>query len=176
MSDYNWLTPKAQARPAGEKGWGSFAQEHIIRGETVACFGGWVMTGAMLTDLSHDRQSRSIQIDTDLYLVSAPTPEAGDMFNHSCEPNCGLSGSQLLVAMRDIAAGEELTFDYAMCDASDYDEFPCLCASGNCREVVTGADWRSPEIQQRYAGWFSPYLVRRISALPAPVVSDQRST
>ena len=77
MTDYNWLTPKAQARPAGSKGWGSFVTEPIRAGETVACFGGWVMTEAMLGDLPHDRQSRSIQIDTDLYLVSAPTPEAG---------------------------------------------------------------------------------------------------
>lgn len=168
MSDYNWLTPKAQASPAGPKGWGSFAIEPIAAGETVACFGGWVMTEAMLAQLPHDRQSRSIQIDADLYLVSAPTPEAGDMLNHSCEPNCGLLGSQLLVAMRDIAVDEELSFDYAMCDASDYDEFTCLCAAPGCRGVVTGADWRNLELQERYAGWFSPYLVRRIAALPLP--------
>jgi len=168
MSDYNWLTPKAQARPAGGKGWGAFVTEPIEAGETVAGFGGWVMSSAMLSDLSHDRQSRSIQIDTDLFLVSAPTPEAGDMLNHSCEPNCGLLGSQLLVAMRDIEVGEELSFDYAMCDASDYDEFTCLCSAPTCREVVTGADWRDETLQQRYAGWFSPYLVRRIAALPLP--------
>ncbi len=168
MSDYNWLTPKAQARPAGGKGWGSFVIEPIRKGETVAGFGGWVMSGSMLAELSHDRQSRSIQIDTDLFLVSGPTPEAGDMLNHSCEPNCGLLGSQLLVAMRDIEAGEELSFDYAMCDASDYDEFTCLCGAATCREIVTGADWRNAELQQRYAGWFSPYLVQRITALSLP--------
>ena len=33
--DYNWLNPKAQARPAGGKGWGSFAEEPIAEGETV---------------------------------------------------------------------------------------------------------------------------------------------
>ena len=37
--DYNWLTPKAQARPAGDKGWGSFAVESINAGETVAAIG-----------------------------------------------------------------------------------------------------------------------------------------
>ena len=166
--DYSWLTPKAQARPAGAKGWGSFVSEPISAGETVACFGGWVMTGADLAALPHDRQTRSIQIDDDLYLVSSPTPEAGDMLNHSCEPNCGLLGSQLLVAMRDIEPGEELSFDYATCDASDYDEFNCLCGVSTCREVVTGSDWRDPVLQAKYAGWFSPYLMRRIAALPLP--------
>ena len=165
--DYNWLSPKAEARPAGEKGWGAFAVEPIAAGETVTAFGGWVMPMSVLETLSHDRQSRSIQVDADLYLVSAETPEPGDMLNHSCEPNCGLSGQLLLVAMRDIAPGEELSFDYAMCDASDYDEFRCLCGQPTCREIVTGADWRDPELQDKYAGWFSPYLERRIAALPS---------
>ena len=164
--DYNWLSPKAQARPAGEKGWGSYAVEPIEAGETVAAFGGHILPLAVLEKFSDDRQSRSIQVDTDLYLVSGDTPDAGDMLNHSCEPNCGLLGQMLVVAMRDIVPGEELSFDYAMCDASDYDEFRCLCGEATCREIVTGSDWRDPVLQAKYAGWFSPYLARRIAALP----------
>ena len=163
--DFNWLSPKAQARPAGGKGWGSFAIEPIGKGETVVAFGGWVVTRAVLSTLIEDRQHRSIQVDEDLYLVSSDTPEPGDMLNHSCEPNCGLVGGTLLVAMRDIAVGEEVTFDYAMCDASDYDEFACLCGEPTCRGTVTGSDWRDPVIQAKYMGWFSPYLMRRIAAL-----------
>ena len=165
--DYNWLSPKAQARPAGGKGWGSYAVEPIAAGETVAAFGGSVVPLAVLQTFNDDRQSRSIQVDTDLYLVSGETPDAGDMLNHSCEPNCGISGQILLVAMRDIEPGEELSFDYAMCDASDYDEFRCLCGEPSCREIVTGSDWRDPVLQAKYAGWFSPYLERRIAALPS---------
>ena len=164
--DYNWLTPKAQARPAGDKGRGSFAVEPISAGETVAAFGGWVVNRSTLSEMSHDRQARSIQVDDDLYLVSDETPEPGDMLNHSCDPNCGLSGSALLVAMRDIAVGEEVTFDYAMCDASDYDEFSCMCGQPICRGIVTGADWRDPVLQAKYSGCFSPYLIKRIAALP----------
>lgn len=166
--DYNWLNPKAEARPVGEKGWGSFAIEPISAGEVVAGFGGWVVDRFVLSTMSHDRQARSIQIDDNLYLVSSDEREPGDMLNHSCEPNCGLLGSQLLVAMREIGPGEEITFDYAMCDTSDYDEFRCLCGMPGCREIVTGADWRLPELQERYSGWFSPYIARRIAALPTP--------
>jgi hypothetical protein len=165
--DYNWLTPKAQARPAGAKGWGSFATQSISAGETVAAFGGWVIDRSALASLSPDRQSRSIQVDDDLYLVSDETPEPGDMLNHSCEPNAGMSGSTMLIAMRDISPGEEITFDYAMCDASDYDEFSCMCGVPTCRGIVTGSDWRDPVLQAKYRGWFSPYLVKRIAALPA---------
>jgi uncharacterized protein len=164
--DYNWLTPKAQARPAGDKGWGSFVLERITRGETVAAFGGWVVPREVLATMSADRQGRSIQVDEDLYLVPSDEREPGDMLNHSCEPNCGLAGSQLLIAMRDIEPGEELTFDYAMCDASDYDEFVCLCEQPNCRGVVRGTDWRDPVLQAKYIGYHSPYLMKRIEALP----------
>jgi len=165
--DLNWLTPKAQARPAGTKGWGSFVVEPVSRGETVAAFGGHVVPRAVLDTMPEDRQSRSIQIDDDLYLVSGEVPEPGDMLNHSCEPSCGMVGSQLIVAMRDIAAGEELTFDYAMCDASDYDEFRCACGEPTCRGTVTGRDWQDADLQERYAGWFSPYVERRIAAVTA---------
>ena len=72
----------------------------------------------------------------------------------------------ILVAMRDIEVGEELSFDYATCDTSDYDEFRCACELPSCREIITGIDWLRPELQQKYAGWFSPYLARRIAALP----------
>ncbi len=161
--DFNYLTPKAETRPAGVKGWGSFANDIISANETVVAFGGRVVGRASLEALSPARKSRSIQIDEDLWLVSEETPEPGDMINHSCDPNCGLVGGTVVVAMRDIAVGEELTFDYAMCDTDDYDEFECACGTTNCRGVITGKDWQRPELQERYRGWFSSYLERRIS-------------
>lgn len=60
---------------------------------------------------------------------------------------------------------EEVCFDYAMSDGSPYDEFDCTCGAADCRRRVTGNDWCRPELQQRYAGYFSPYLQRRIEQL-----------
>jgi SET domain-containing protein len=158
----NWLTPKAQARPAGEKGWGSFAVEKISAGETVAGFGGWCVTRAMLDELPEDRQHRSIQVDENLYLVSRNDREAGDCINHSCAPNCGLMGSTILVAMHDIEIGDELCFDYATCDDSDYDEFRCECGTADCRQIVTGLDWKRLDLRTKYDGYFSSYLAKKI--------------
>ena len=92
-----------------------------------------------------------------------------DFFSFKVIPPLGraVTGTSLVVAMRDIVPGEELSFDYAMCDASDYDEFRCLCGESTCRGIVTGSDWRDPVLQAKYAGWFSPYLARRIAALPS---------
>ena len=111
-----------------------------------------------------DRRSRSIQIDEDAFLLGPVDREPGDAVNHSCDPNCGMGGAAQVVAMRDITAGEALTFDYAMSDGSDYDEFDCECGSATCRLRVTGDDWRRDELQNRYAGYFAPYLTRRIAA------------
>ena len=70
-----------------------------------------------------------------------------------------------LVAMRDIEAGSELTFDYAMSDGGPYDEFDCHCGNANCRGKMSGNDWKLPELWQKYDGYFSPYLAGRIKSL-----------
>jgi hypothetical protein len=87
------------------------------------------------------------------------------MINHACEPNCGIRGDVVLVALRDIAVGEELAYDYAMSDASDYDEFACRCGASGCRGRIKGTDWRNPVLQARYAGHFTTYVEKRIRGL-----------
>lgn len=64
--------------------------------------------------------------------------------------------------MRDVEAGEELTLDYAMMDDCD-GEMACNCGTAACRKIVTGQDWRRPELQQKYRGYFSIYLQKRIA-------------
>jgi hypothetical protein len=160
----SWLTPRAEVRDAGRKGKGIFAIAPISRGETVAGFGGQVFDGEAFDRLDQDRRTHSIQIDAGLYLVNPADLEPADYANHSCEPNAGLAGNVLVVAMTDIEAGAEICFDYAMCDADDYDEFVCECGTPSCRRLVTGADWKRPELQARYAGYFSAYLANRITA------------
>jgi hypothetical protein len=82
-----------------------------------------------------------------------------------CSVNVGLREQVVLVAMRDIAAGEEVCFDYAMTGGGPYDEFECACGAPDCRGWITGNDWKRPELWERYAGFFSPYLQRRIDRL-----------
>jgi SET domain-containing protein len=54
--------------------------------------------------------------------------------NHSCCPNCEAQFDDAhiwLVATRDIASGEELTFNYGF-DLQDYRDYPCRCGAPNC--------------------------------------------
>ena len=48
-----------------------------------------------------------------------------------------------------------------------YDEFECVCGARNCRGKVGGLDWQRPELQKRYAGYFSPHVQRKIDAQKA---------
>lgn len=58
--------------------------------------------------------------------------------NHSCDPNCEteeIDGRVWIMAIRNIAAGEELTYDYFLYDGDD-DEARCNCGSRNCRKSM----------------------------------------
>jgi hypothetical protein len=160
-----FLTPKARPTATPSTGYGTVAVEPIAIGEVVAAFGGRCVTRDEFELLPSSQQARSVQIDEYLYLAGTPEPEPADFINHSCDPNCEVSGNVLLVARRDIAVGEELAYDYATTDGSDYDEFECHCATAACRGKVSGHDWMLPELQLRYRGAFSPYLAKRIAAL-----------
>jgi hypothetical protein len=106
-----------------------------------------------------------LQVEENLFLLPPETLDAADFVNHSCAPNAVLSGATALLAWRRIQVGEPICYDYATSDGCDYDEFDCYCGAPECRGRVTGSDWARPELQRRYAGYFSPYLQRRIERL-----------
>ncbi len=160
-----FISPKLEGRLIDNKGGrGVFAREKVRAKEVLVVWGGEVVTGDMLHDMSDDKHRLSIQIEEDLYLVTGEEGPA-DWVNHSCDPNAGLVGQIALVALRDVRVGEEICFDYATSDGSRYDEFECHCGGKTCRHHVTGDDWKLPELQRRYAGHFSPYIQRRIDAM-----------
>jgi len=160
----NFLTPLAESFDTPPHGFGSRAISVIPAGTSVATFGGTALTRAEFAPYEAERRSRSLQVNTNLIFLGPPTREPGDSINHSCDPNCGMRNATTIVAMREIAVGEELTFDYAMSDASDYDEFECNCGTSLCRSHVRADDWQLDTLRHRYKGFFSPYIQRKIDA------------
>jgi SET domain-containing protein len=163
----SWISPKARKGvDSGIAGRGLLATQPIPRGDVVAVKGGHILTTAELDALPEKLRNSDIQITDDLHLAAVTDEEYEPVMlfvNHSCEPNVGFAGNVVLVAMRDIGAGEELTTDYALFD--DYDgTMTCSCGTPSCRGVIDGRDWRRPELQRRYAGYFSWYLQRKIDA------------
>jgi len=71
--------------------------------------------------------------------------------NHSCDPNVRLDTSRMLVvAERDIAPGEELTYFYPSTEWDMAEPFECGCGSRDCLGVIRGAKHLPPEVLDRY--------------------------
>ncbi len=162
----HYLSPKLEVRTEPEKGgFGVYAIEAVTAGEVVSVWGGYIVNLEQLETLPHDVQQHTVQIEEGLYSATIGGAETADFINHSCDPNLGLRGQITLVALRNIEVGEEVCFDYAMTDCTPYDEFECHCGTPICRGTVRGDDWKLPELWAKYAGYFSPYLQRRIDRL-----------
>jgi len=163
---HSYLSPKLEARQNPAKGGkGIFALQAIEPGELLIVWDGIIVPYERLIHLPAAVLSHSVQVEEGLYQVLERGPEPADYLNHSCNPNAGMNGQIAVVAMRGIHQGEEICIDYAMVDGSPYDQFECQCGEPECRGAVTGEDWARPELWERYRGYFSPYLQRRIETL-----------
>jgi len=64
--------------------------------------------------------------------------------NHSCEPNCealqDADNRIWITAKRDIAADEELSFNYGY-DLESWREHVCRCGAANCLGYIVAADF-----------------------------------
>ena len=147
-------------------GQGVITREKLKRGTAVITWGGRVFTAAEVKG-GAGRQHTLVGISENL-LLGNPTdepPSTDDYMNHSCSPNVGMSNEITIVTMRDIAAGDELVADYAVwLNNEEYVmKRKCNCRSPHCRGTIRGTDWRLPEVQRINAGFFSPFIARKIA-------------
>jgi len=153
------------ARRSVSEGFGVFTTRPVVAGEVLCVWGGEIIPTSRMLGLPEGRRRFAVQVEDDLYLI---TPLLGtgaaDLVNHSCDPTALLTGSHTLVARRDLAVGEELTYDYATSDANPHLGFVCRCGTTACRGRVTGDDWRDSALRARYGDAFSPHILRRIRA------------
>lgn len=166
---HSWIHDHAAVRTSPTTGRGVFATAPIAAGERVAIFGGDILDIDEILQLPEHMRPYTMQIEERFVLAvrGGQVAEDTDFFNHSCEPSCGFRGTIFLVAMRDIAAGEELTFDYAMVVSRTQGHqvtfaMPCRCGTPRCRGEITEDDWQRPELRARYRGFFSQYLEDRL--------------
>ncbi|MDT5356331.1 MAG: uncharacterized protein QOJ56_4863, partial [Mycobacterium sp.] len=106
----SWISPKAcKGISSGIAGRGLFATEQIGAGEIIAVKGGHIVTTTQLRQLPDPLPNSEIQIADGLHLVAVSSEEYEPVMlfiNHSCEPNVGFAGNVVLIAMREVTAGE----------------------------------------------------------------------
>lgn len=70
--------------------------------------------------------------------------------NHSCDPNCEtqiIRGKIWMIALRDIAEGEELVYNYGF-DMECWDEHPCRCGTSRCMGFIVAEEYW-PELRRK---------------------------
>ncbi len=124
-------TSPLEIRDTPNMGRGVYAKEAIAHGTCLVVCQGWIAASDQLHDDWH-----AMQVGPDDWLCSTGG-NLDDYINHSCEPNAGFStGEPALFALRNIAAGEQIGWDYSTSIAEAGWELRCLCGSPTCRGVI----------------------------------------
>jgi SET domain-containing protein len=138
-----------EIRDSAIAGRGAFATRAIAAGERIIEY-----TGERITHAEADRrydddsmaEHHTFLFTTSSRFVIDATHGGNDarFINHSCEPNCESDvtrGRVFITALRDIAAGEELYYDYAyQRDGTETEreeaQYRCLCGTVECRGSI----------------------------------------
>jgi len=153
--------PKVELKNHDKFGKGVFAKEKIVKGEIVAVCDGKIYTAKKASLLPNDAPQKIrehvIQFAKDKYRHSNSIVR---YINHSCNPNCGIKEKFVIVAMRDIEKGEELTWDYDMSENSDW-IMKCNCGSKDCRKILRGYRYLPEYMRIKYKGYISDWLINK---------------
>ena len=165
------LHRSVEVRPSTIAGRGLFATADLPAGTVVSRLGGRLVSTEELTSAMTSAVGYvdSIVVDEDWHLLLAAGSD-NRFGNHSCDPNLGWVDEYTLATMVNVPTGRELLSDYAMSTADPDYLLRCHCESYRCRQMVAGDDWRIPQLQIRYRGWWVPYvqsLVDGVSAIPS---------
>jgi uncharacterized protein len=146
--------PKVILKEGEKFGKAVFAVEKIIKNEVVASFDGEIYPGGdpRWTDELRDH---TIQFEEKKWRDSKGIAR---WLNHSCNPNCGIKDLFKVVAMRDIQAGEEITWDYEMTEKHPWWRMKCECGADDCPKIIGNYEQMPQKIRDRYKGYVSEWL------------------
>ncbi len=142
---------RIQVRRSGVHGKGVFALQPLAAGETLIEYKGEVIGwDEALRRHPHDPAQPNhtfyFHLDDARVIDGGVNGNAARWINHACAPNCeteDADGRIFIRALRDIAAGEELFFDYRLVIDERYtprlkQEYACWCGAPTCRGTMLG--------------------------------------
>lgn len=138
-----------EVRPSPVHGFGGFALRRIRPGTRIVEYVGERLTGDEVDARYADEEAERwrtflFRVSDDAYIDASRQGNDSRFINHSCDPNCEsdvIDGHIYITAIRDIPAGAELTYDYAL----ELEEEPlpsweahyaCRCGSARCRGTM----------------------------------------
>ena len=140
---------RIQTRRSGVHGKGVFAVLDIAEGETLIEYVGEVISWAEAQarhphDPANPNHTFYFHIDEQRVIDALYGGNSSRWINHACEPNCEADeqGGRIFIrALRNIAAGEELNYDYGLIIDERYTaklkaDYPCWCGAANCRGTL----------------------------------------
>lgn len=140
---------RIQVRRSGVHGRGVFALKPIAAGERIIEYTGERITWSeALRRHPHDPKDPHhtfyFTVDDDHVIDAKYGGNAARWINHACEPNCESEpdgGRIFIKALRDLAPGEELFYDYGLVIDERYTpklkkEYACRCGSPRCRGTM----------------------------------------
>jgi len=165
----NYCNDKLYVKDTGDPSrvTGCFTKAKIKKGDLVRVNDKKIYSKDELVGFPQRFQDFCYEIDEDHEVcpVDFNNPSPIWFINHSCEPNmASLPDFYTGMALRDIEAGEELTYDYATLDSGEW-EFKCSCGASECRKIIRGWDWMMPELQTKYKGYFQKNIQEKINKL-----------
>jgi uncharacterized protein len=146
-----------ELRRSSIQGRGAFALRPIPEGERIIEYLGERITQAQ-ADERYDDSAMSrhhtflFSVDDDTVIDAGREGNDARFINHSCDPNCQavLEDARIFIeALRDIAVGEELGYDYAYERTEDMGPeeeslYLCRCGAANCRGTILAPPKKKP--------------------------------
>ncbi|XP_044756994.1 histone-lysine N-methyltransferase ash1 [Coccinella septempunctata] len=156
---HEW-SPGLEKFMTDDKGWGIRTKLPIRSNDFILEYVGEVVSDQefkerMASIYVNDTHHYCLHLDTGMVIDGHRMGGDGRFVNHSCEPNCEMQKWQVngqfrmaLFALRDIEAGEELTYDYNFSLFNPAEGQECKCGSEMCRGVIGGKSQRVRQLPQ----------------------------
>jgi SET domain-containing protein len=141
--DLRFETELLVFKPSSIHGLGAFAKNDFAKGVRLIEYVGEKIDQWESLRRCEKNNEYIFALNQDEHLDGNVPRNLARFINHSCDPNCEPileTGKIWIVALCDMKAGEEITFNYSF-DLEDYKQHPCDCGSPNCVGYIVAEEF-----------------------------------
>lgn len=140
---------------SGIHGNGIFAKKNIKRGEIICVLKGEIVVFEVKNEKDSEYGPNWVGIGKNLWIDPLPPIR---YINHSCNPNTGIKGRVVIVALKNIKKGEEFFLDYSIVDEDKFWQMKCSCGAKNCRKIIRSIQFLPVKTFKKYLPYVPTYF------------------